>query len=606
MSLIGSLEDLGLGDILQIIHLSQKSGVLSIRGDAGEGRIVFQDGLVRLACLKGDPDDLRGLLVDRGFVTEADFDLAARAARESGGGLVSALANHASIQTERIESLRRECAESAVGEMFSWMTGEFSFDVGAEDEFINGEMSLSTGVNAQYLAMESLRVRDEGSLGREQADLAAGSGATDEESSTLNLDLSAQEMFGVVDETGSDEERVSDAMLEVSHENAVRADFISVDAPEDAFAELQAVAELEAVPIPESQPVAKAPPVAASPSAAESGENLPPVVVIDPRLSVLEWVRSALADRFSSVHVFQRSQEGLGRIRQYLARAQAPILLVAPGIEGNPLSGIADAADFVQRLRDQAPRMPILWLVEEDCENAEHVPLPLPTVIRPTEQALAAGEPARELAERVSASLLEQRALLLTPATSSHAAVADAPRSALSGASAEELERLKEATQALSEASTRGDILPLVIRVAGESFARVAMFMVRGDQVIGMAQRGIEALGGPDDVEMRALQFERGESSWFSQVIETCRPLRAPVRNAGDQRFCDLIGGPARSHAYVAPILSSEHVVALLYADNGSSAVGPADTSALEVVLHHAGLALDRAALERALAEADT
>ena len=37
MSLIGSLEDLGLGDILQIIHLSQKSGVLSIRAEAGEG-----------------------------------------------------------------------------------------------------------------------------------------------------------------------------------------------------------------------------------------------------------------------------------------------------------------------------------------------------------------------------------------------------------------------------------------------------------------------------------------------------------------------------------------------------------------------------------------
>ena len=44
MSLLGSLEDLGLGDILEIIHLSQKSGVLSIRGEAGEGRLVFQAG----------------------------------------------------------------------------------------------------------------------------------------------------------------------------------------------------------------------------------------------------------------------------------------------------------------------------------------------------------------------------------------------------------------------------------------------------------------------------------------------------------------------------------------------------------------------------------
>ena len=44
MSLVGSLEDLGLGDILQIVHLSRKSGMLWIRSDAGEGQIVFARG----------------------------------------------------------------------------------------------------------------------------------------------------------------------------------------------------------------------------------------------------------------------------------------------------------------------------------------------------------------------------------------------------------------------------------------------------------------------------------------------------------------------------------------------------------------------------------
>jgi hypothetical protein len=44
-------------------------------------------------------------------------------------------------------------------------------------------------------------------------------------------------------------------------------------------------------------------------------------------------------------------------------------------------------------------------------------------------------------------------------------------------------------------------------------------------------------------------------------------------------------------------------VVALLYADNLPESKPFGDTSALEVVLHHAGLALDRAALERALQE---
>ena len=55
----------------------------------------------------------------------------------------------------------------------------------------------------------------------------------------------------------------------------------------------------------------------------------------------------------------------------------------------------------------------------------------------------------------------------------------------------------------------------------------------------------------------------------------------------------------------MAPIESGERVVALLYADNlpGDAPLG--DTGALEVVLHEAGLALDRAVLERALAEVE-
>ena len=46
MSLVGNLEDLGLGDIFQIIFLSRRSGVLAIRGKAVEGKIYFKDGLV--------------------------------------------------------------------------------------------------------------------------------------------------------------------------------------------------------------------------------------------------------------------------------------------------------------------------------------------------------------------------------------------------------------------------------------------------------------------------------------------------------------------------------------------------------------------------------
>ena len=77
MSLVGNLEDLSLGDILQIISLSQKSGVLSVQTGGGEGRIVFVGGLVRGAAVKGGARDLKSVLIQGGFLDEAGWTAAA-------------------------------------------------------------------------------------------------------------------------------------------------------------------------------------------------------------------------------------------------------------------------------------------------------------------------------------------------------------------------------------------------------------------------------------------------------------------------------------------------------------------------------------------------
>ena len=677
MSLIGSLEDLGLGDILQIINLSQKSGVLSIRGPAGEGSIVFLDGMVRLAGLKGDPEDLRGLLVEAGFVSESDFEAARFQTSRTGVSLDVALEEVGSITAERIDSLRRERVENAVGEMFSWTSGEFSFDVGSDEDVGDNDLALSTGVNAQYLAMESLRVKDEA--------LHASNG---EEEPELNLDdLSAEEMFGVVPdppeqngdlselaptdsfadvvdvvEMSSDpfaaEARNTDPAMEAMVQftadrvepdlargdseaqladptgspiqDEVEGEFLTaeiIDEPEgglgapglvvsesgdelevdpgfDSSSNLESNSNLESDVQPATEVCEKSTSVA---SPAIDRANLPPVVVIDPNLPVLEWARSTISDIFPQVHIFQRSQEGLGRIRQYLARAQAPLLLVSPEIEGNPLSGISDASDFVARLRSQAPRMPVIWMVSEESGPESAPDDDLKIVSHPSAPNLASGAGSRfeALGARAIEVLMEaiSQSREGIRARNEGAQGTKAAPAAPANSPAPGLEHLKAATQALSDASNRGDVLPLVIRFAAESFQRVAMFMVRGDLVIGMAQSGLEGSGGPDDVEMRAIQFDRDECEFFREVIASGHSHTESARSDGDQRLFDYIGGSSRAKSYIAPIMSAEQVVALLYADNFASEVEPSDTSALEVVLHHAGLALDRAALERALIE---
>jgi hypothetical protein len=162
MSLVGSLEDLGLGDILQIISLSRKSGLLMIHSDEGEGRIVFRDGLVRAAFVKGEASDLRDLLITTGFVSDDEFERASELAAARGEPLDAIIPESTGLTKERLDSLRREHIERAVYRIFSWQGGEFSFEVRDEIDPRDSEILLATGINAQYLTMEATRMDDEG------------------------------------------------------------------------------------------------------------------------------------------------------------------------------------------------------------------------------------------------------------------------------------------------------------------------------------------------------------------------------------------------------------------------------------------------------------
>jgi hypothetical protein len=324
MSLGGNLEDLSLGDILQIISLSQKSGVLVLESDQGVGRIVFRGGLVQAASIKGWPDDLRGILVGGGFLDSARFEAAQAQARARETSLEEVLARESGLGRVRLDALVRETVESAILEMFLWARGEFRFDMRSEAGSEDPKLVLETGLNAQYLAMEGMRLRDERSarLGRNEL-LEEGI-----------LDL--EEI--VLEEPGEEEaaDRVVATVLEREPSDAE-----SPDNRESA---------------PRTEPRASARPVHRS----------TPVVLIDPDICVLEWAKLAIGDDFTRVHVFQQTEQGLARIRQYLVRGERPLVLISAEARVDPLSGIHGLADFVKRLKAQAPGLRVLGVREPD------------------------------------------------------------------------------------------------------------------------------------------------------------------------------------------------------------------------------------------------
>ena len=208
----------------------------------------------------------------------------------------------------------------------------------------------------------------------------------------------------------------------------------------------------------------------------------------------------------------------------------------------------------------------------------------------------------RQLAERLRRDL----AAILSPAAPASATVAPARESepaAPDGQSPDELRQLEAVPEALADASSRGEVLPMAIRFAAEIFERVAMFMVRGDSVVGMAQQGLPNAGGPDEEGLRQVELSRHGSAWFREVFEKRHSIRSAPSDGGDYTLAALLGSAAAREAYLAPIESCGEIVAILYADNLPHHRPLGDTEALDVVLQQVGLALERAMHERSVEE---
>ena len=588
MSLVGSLEDLGLADILQIVSLSRKSGLLLLRSPQGDGRIVFHDGLVRAAFVKGEPEDLTALLASSGFAEPDEVARALETARENGLPPDELVASRTGLGIERLDSLRREHIERAVLRMFSWRVGEFSFDVRESMDERDRPLALRTGMNAQYLTMEATRLGDEG--GRDPAGAASGP-LEDVDGLVLSGDAGPPPDAPAASAPPADARHVA-AFAAVEREAAAAA-------ADDAEPEP-----------PEPQPVESARQAAAAASPGAAGNGLAPLIAVEADLRLLEWVKASLQGVFARIHIFQHCEAAIARVWQYLGRGEIPTVLISSRLAPDPLGGRADLAQLLARLRAQAPRMPIFVLHEGDPVAVSGFGAVDGVVMRPAAAAL--GERRRraeveQAAARLRAALEPWAARpaglpagRVRPGAPASGRVA-APAAAATGPP---LERLREISNRLRDPSTLGEVLTLVLDFASEHFGRVAMFMVRDDDAVGMAQRRLAAAGGPDDARFREVVVPVAETGWFRRVVETREAWRGAPGDAGDRSLAARLGRGLPAEVLVAPIESGGRVAALLYADNlpGKQPLG--DPTALDIVLHEAGLALDRALLERALAAA--
>jgi hypothetical protein len=253
-------------------------------------------------------------------------------------------------------------------------------------------------------------------------------------------------------------------------------------------------------------------------------------------------------------------------------------------------------------LKTQAARLVVVGLHED--QGAEAAPvLPIAfdgVLLRPSFKQL------RERGETVASVTSQKLSGALHEILAGR--VAQDPSSAAEGSSSKSasIRDLRDTTGRLQEASSRGEILPVVLDFASEIFARTAILIVRAEQVFAIAGRGIATLEVNDPLDSAPpISLQTLDTGWIRNVLDSGEPVQGPPSTSADRDLLTRLGGPEPSEAYLGPIESGGSTIALLYGDQAPTGAAMPDTSGLEVVLQHAGLALDRAALERALLEAE-
>lgn len=554
MSLVGNLEDLGLGEILQIVSLSRKSGILALHSRGREGRIVFRYGQVISASSSAFSESLGELLIRKGVIDLARLKEALAVQEREGfkERLGTILAGRYSVGAQCIEDVVREQIENVVYSLFAWAEGSFDFELREDIEAAGNtridplQFMLDQGLNPQFLAMEGTRIADERRHRGESLDDGGPPGGEPPP---------AEESFD-----------------------------IAFDLAESPSA---------------------APP---APSPLER-----PLVMVDDDRATLEALAELLKGGGYTVFPFEKSEETLIRIDTLYRQGERPTVLVdmiMPKMDG---SGVLGGLELLELIHQNFPDIPVLVMADYHSTDAERKvrEMGFPFMMKPRRVEIADPAALEGFAGRFLATLAGVESGEKTAEWSDGVDIGDELRLEMGEDIAPAAARVPQSTgisllrgmlEELGNPSLGGGIILLVLRFASEFMNRAVIFIVKEDVIVGLGQFGVDDGDGLANARVRNLRIPRDASSLFSRVVDTRLPFKGESDGSTWHRYLlEELGGGVPGEVFLGPIISEGKVVAVLYGDNIPENRPVGDTEALEIFLSQAGMAMERALLQRRL-----
>jgi hypothetical protein len=160
MALEGTLRDFSFADILQLISLQRKTGVLTLKSDDNVVTISFLNGrLVGASSLNQHTEDRLGLiLLKRGEITDAELEAALRRQEETLQRLGRILIDHEVVPNTSVREALEQQILQIVFRVFRWADGEYHF---SQETDIDYDRDLMVPMVADSIIMEGARMTDE-------------------------------------------------------------------------------------------------------------------------------------------------------------------------------------------------------------------------------------------------------------------------------------------------------------------------------------------------------------------------------------------------------------------------------------------------------------
>lgn len=580
MGLSGNIEDLPLSDIIQIVHLSKKTGTLSLQNQTDEGAIIFREGLIIQATSSKTKKRLIQNLLDNKVINLQQL----KEAKELKDGkythlnISAILIEQGFINLSILEKFVRDSILKVISQLLEWQTGNFTFDLGniglsPLHEKIVDNVLLEYGLTPQELFTKAVinAEMEKSNLATIENKKSTSQKTPPDVKDSAKLIQNKKEQKGTKEDKQKDEMNLNDKKF----------------------------------PLPSLS------------MQSDSAQTKNYIVIIDDEQVFLNIISNKLTELDYEVFSFVSVDPAKLKLVELLENNFNPILVTDIVLPSSKSSSNLGGLEFLEEISKSYPSIPVILIsdlqdsalryqaYEKGARNFLKKPnradisvKKLPEIINyfGSELALCIKNIINERIrlQGIVSSISTVKKIYPLQNKKKLDSKAKSPEN--------EFKKMKQIFYELQNPKETSEVILLVLRLASEHLERGILFLHTSKSLNGIGGFGYAVSGEPIVSRITSFKLPIATSSVFTQIVENRQMFSGiPIQSQTQEILYQEIGKPLNGKIVAIPLMSEGRIIAIFYGDNGTRMKEFENLIGLELFINQAGIALENALLQKKL-----